>query len=126
MCMPRSSTRVYINQILSIIGSNGLSGMILPQSSVNEVFSVLQLQLTQPAHMSPQRLIAELRRQELVVVTQLSDAIKVQLSVKGVHRLQLAQLRSVIVPKPQRWDGLWRTVVFDIPARHADSRYLLT
>lgn len=124
--MSRSATREYINDTLRIIGSDGLSGMIFKQEKVNEAFSFLQLQLTSPAPMSSQRLIAELRRQDLVIITQLSGVVKVQLSVKGVHRLQLAHLRSVTVPTPQQWDNIWRMVVFDIPARHADSRYLLT
>ncbi len=124
--MTHVATRQYINAVLRVLGSNGLGGMILPTTRIKEAFSILQTQLTHPNYMSSQRLVAELRRQDLVVISRQSDSIKVQLSVKGIHRLQLADIRSITIPPQKNWDQKWRVVIFDIPARHAESRYLLT
>ncbi len=124
--MAYAVTRDYINRTLRLLGSNGLSGMTFAAEKTTEAFSELASQVSGSDGMSPQRLLAELRRQELITITKQPGTIKVQLSIKGVHRLQLAEIRSVTVPTQQPWDHLWRMVIFDIPARHAESRYLLT
>ncbi|MEO5691207.1 MAG: hypothetical protein ABIQ64_03410 [Candidatus Saccharimonadales bacterium] len=124
--MSHIGTRSYINNVLRLIGANGLSGMVFPTGRISEVSAAMLSMLKAPEHISSHRLIAELRRQDLVLITKLDGSIKVQLSVKGVHRLQLAEIRSTAVASQKTWDHIWRMVVFDIPARHADSRYLLT
>ncbi len=126
MYMAYVTTRLYINKALRILGSNGLSGMTFATEKTIQAFSELASQISGTHDMSPQRLLAELRRQELITITKNDGEIKIQLSIKGVHRLQLAEIRSITVPAQQPWDRLWRMVVFDIPARHAESRYLLT
>jgi hypothetical protein len=124
--MTRTETRMYINTVLSLLGSNGLSGMEFPTDRNIDAFATIVSTLKAQGYLSPQRLLAELRRQDLVVITKQDKSIKVQLTVKGIHRLQLADIRSNTVPAQQPWDHRWRVVVFDIPARHAESRYLMT
>jgi DNA-binding transcriptional regulator PaaX len=45
-----------------------------------------------------------------------------KLTKKGQIEALLAKAR---MPKPQKWDGKWRLVVFDIPEDAADKRVLL-
>lgn len=126
MYMSNTDTRLYINEILRLLGSNGLSGIVFTTEKIGDVITQLSSQVAGTVQLPSQRLLAELRRQELITITKQPGATKIQLTIKGIHRLQLAEIRSITIPQQQPWDHLWRMVVFDIPARHAESRYLLT
>ena len=39
---------------------------------------------------------------------------KLRMTEKGEKRLRSLQLRNYQVPKPKRWDGRWRVLIFDI------------
>ena len=67
-----------------------------------------------------------MRRQGLVTSQKEPNTIQLQLTVKGIHRVQRAQIESITIPAQQTWDNKWRMVLFDIPARKAESRYILT
>lgn len=119
-------TRQVLDTVLKLIGNEGLSGIqtaaTTPSDAVRE--------LLRHAHINTEllasRIVNEFRRQELVTFESENHGIRLVLSVKGIHRLQRAQLQSITVPTPEQWDGKWRMVLFDIPARHAESRYILT
>jgi DNA-binding transcriptional regulator PaaX len=49
-----------------------------------------------------------------------------QPSVKGIHRLQRAQLDTVIIPHSAAWDGYWRMVTYDVPRAQSTKRRLFT
>lgn len=124
--MGRTDTKLLVNEVLSRIGSAGIMGQTIEANTALEALDALQ---TIPDSVSPitkKRLIHEIRRQELMTFTQDTDSMTVQLSVKGIHRLQKHEIESMAIPVMEKWDGCWRMVMYDIPARHAESRYLLT
>jgi len=43
---------------------------------------------------------------------------------KGVQRLSEEKIWSLAIPRPARWDGKWRMVLFDIPAKKSRPRHL--
>lgn len=124
--MSRGNTKVYINRLLKLIGENGLSGVSVPAPHISKAIDAIQSQVAGYTSLSGPRIVAELRRQDLVTIIKEPDVIRFQLTIKGVHRLQLAELRSIAIPPQSQWDEKWRMVTFDIPSRRADSRYTLT
>lgn len=124
--MTRLETKQMLNAVLEMIGSRGLAGVSVPAVSL---YSALEHLSAFPDHTSKaeqRQLTANLRRQGLVEVTKRSGELIIQPSVKGVHRLQRAKIHKLFIRPQQRWDGTWRMVSYDIPARHTKQRRLFT
>lgn len=122
MYMSRAQTTQQINYILRQIGKEGLSGVTLPADSMAHVLECI----AQVPHELSVKFVTELRRQQLVEVSRADGIFTVQLSVKGIHRLQRAEIGELTIATPSAWDGRWRMVIFDLPRTHAQQRYVLT
>lgn len=120
--MAKSENKKILYNGLKAIGSSGLSGVTVTANTVSSALDEL-LGGTTSAHTSP-RLLAELRRQDLIVITKHPRSIHLQLSVKGIHRLQRLEVDDLSINHNQRWDGLWRMVMFDVPAHLTRERSL--
>ena len=118
------TTKFAVDTVLGIVGDNGLSGIdVLAHSLTAAIDRVC------PADFEPtlkQRVAAELQRQSLIESTHSHNKFRIQLSVKGIHRLQRAQVERVHIPKPDTWDGLWRMVTYDVPRAQSAQRRLFT
>src|SRR6476661_1611709 len=106
--MTRHETKQALNSLLETIGARGLSGVSVRADSLLE--ALVQLDAFEEGQSLSERrnLTANLRRQGLVEVSRRSGKLVIQPSVKGVHRLQRAQLSALFVQPQQRWDGTWR------------------
>ena len=124
--MSRQATRAVINQILKSIGENGLSGVHVTAKSAPDALTKLSILPIDPSPQRHYQLVNELKRQELVTISRENDDFHLQLSVKGIHRLQRAEIESLSIKKPAIWDKKWRLVMFDIPSHKNESRYILT
>lgn len=124
--MNRIVTRGYIDKLLQLIGSEGFSGITVPTKTL--VSALGYIDTTQKWHCPREhsQIATELRRQSLVTTQKDADSIQLQLTVKGIHRVQRAQIEAISVQSQEPWDKRWRMVLFDIPARKAESRYILT
>lgn len=118
-------TRQLIHSALAVIGEGGFDGVSVRAESLGEALETLGVYTNLPPTIR-HRLAQELRRQELITETKESDMITLQLSVRGIHRLQRLEISALKIATPQAWDHLWRMVMFDIPARRQESRYILT
>jgi hypothetical protein len=126
VAMTRHETTRALNAVLEVIGARGLSGVAVPATSLTQALDRLE---AFPASFSPadkRALAANLRRQGLVEISKRDNEIVLQPSVKGIHRLQRAQIDSLFIRPQQRWDGTWRMVSYDIPARYTKQRRLFT
>ena len=124
--MTRHETTRALNAVLEIIGSRGLSGVAVPADSLAHALDRLEAFPASFSAADKRALVANLRRQGLVEVTKHNDEIIIQPSVKGIHRLQRAQINALFIRPQQRWDGTWRMVSYDIPARYTKQRRLFT
>lgn len=115
-----------LNAALEVIGSRGLSGVRVNARSLYEALEQLEAFPAKFSHAERRALTANLRRQGLLEITQKDDGIRLQPSVKGVHRLQRAQIAGLFIRPQNRWDGTWRMVSYDIPARYNKQRRLFT
>ena len=124
--MTRYETTHFLNDILTLVGSHGLSGV---SSSGNSLLEALDGLGAFPHDMAPadkRALIANIRRQGLVEISHTKGNYTIQPSVKGIHRLQRAKLSELAVLPQKQWDGTWRMVSYDIPARYSKQRRLFT
>ena len=48
-----------------------------------------------------------------------------ELTPKGLHRINTLQLDNLMVNRPNKWDSKWRVVIFDIPEKHKEARNIL-
>lgn len=124
--MTRLETKRALNAILEVIGSRGLAGVSAPGSSLLEALESLGVFSSELRPADKRALTANLRRQDLVEITKKDGSYVLQPSVKGIHRLQRAQIADLTIRPQDRWDGTWRMISYDIPARYTKQRRLFT
>lgn len=118
------TTKNAVNLSLEHIGQNGLSGVVCEATSLPEALQTIGLDKLTPRTL--RRVVAELHRQKLVEVRRDKKHFHIQLSVKGIHRLQRSVVDKLSVPQAATWDGLWRMVTYDVPRSQNNSRRLFT
>lgn len=119
-------TKQALNSVLETIGARGLSGIVVPATSLQAALEQLEVFPEGASPAERRQLTANLRRQGLIEVSKKAGEMVLQPSVKGVHRLQRAQINALFIRPQQRWDGTWRMVSYDIPARYTKQRRLFT
>lgn len=124
--MKRHETKQALNAVLETIGARGLSGIVVPATSLQAALEQLEVFPEGASPAERRQLTANLRRQGLIEVSKKNGEMVLQPSVKGVHRLQRAQINALFIRPQQRWDGTWRMVSYDIPARYTKQRRLFT
>ena len=118
------TTKQAVNLSLEIIGKNGMNGVVCEATSLPEALNTIGLDKLKPSTFN--RVTAELRRQKLIETTRDGKHFRIQLSVKGIHRLQRAQIDKITVPEPLGWDGIWRMVTYDVPRAQSSQRRLFS
>jgi DNA-binding transcriptional regulator PaaX len=124
--MTRRETTHALNAILEVIGSRGLAGVSTPATSLQEALDQLGAFSEDTTPAERRALAANIRRQGLVEITKRGGEYLLQPSVKGIHRLQRAQIASLSIRPQARWDNTWRMISYDIPARYGKQRRLFT
>ena len=67
-----------------------------------------------------------LKRNRLVIVKEKGDGtFLVELTEEGKRKVKEIRLQDLRPLKPQKWDGLWRIVIFDIPNKRKPTREAL-
>lgn len=116
------TTKQAVNLSLQIVGRNGMDGVVCEATSLPGALQTAGLDKLRPSTLA--RVAAELRRQKLVEVEKRGSHIRLQLSVKGIHRLQRSEISKVTIEEPAEWDGLWRMVTYDVPRAQSAQRRL--
>lgn len=124
MISPSALTKQRINMTLRKVGEEGLFGIEVPARSLPSALEKLQIFPYDTSSEVYQSIALNLRRQQLIETIKTSERIKIQLSVKGIHRLQQTEIEELHIETPERWDHKWRLVLFDIPSPRKHERYL--
>ncbi len=70
--------------------------------------------------------LSKLKRQKRINVNQNQDgSYTVEITNLGTKVIEKHELDSLIIKKPVKWDGLWRFISFDIPAKKKWTRQVL-
>lgn len=118
------TTKDVVNVVLEQIGSDGLSGIHAHGETAIDALRTRHLEDFSSLMLA--RVIAELRRQALATIDRKGNSYHFQLSVKGIHRLQRAQVERIQIARPSMWDGIWRMVTYDVPRAQSAQRRLFT
>lgn len=116
------TTKQAVNLALGIIGRNGMSGVVCEATSLPD--ALMTAGLDKLSKKTFTRVVAELHRQKLLEISKDGKHLRVQLSVKGIHRLQRSQIDKVAIAEPVSWDHLWRMVTYDVPRTQSAQRRL--
>lgn len=116
------TTKQAVNLSLQVIGRNGMDGVVCEATSLPGALIAAGMDKLRPSTLS--RVTAELHRQKLVEVKKNGKHLHVQLTVKGIHRAQRAEISKISVDEPAAWDGLWRMVTYDVPRAQSAQRRL--
>lgn len=66
--------------------------------------------------------LKEMHKAKLVRVYQIGDEYVVRITKKGKQQLLRYNLDELVIDKPERWDGKWRIVAYDIPKASSRAR----
>src|SRR3989344_1042776 len=67
--------------------------------------------------------LKRLQRRELIKYKELPDGkVEMTITKNGTEKLLSYDLDNLQLKKPEKWDGLWRLVMFDIPHYHKKAR----
>lgn len=56
-----------------------------------------------------------LKERGIIKVSETKDGLQLKLTKKGAETIKYYQLGDLKINVPQKWDGKWRVVIFDIP-----------
>lgn len=60
------------------------------------------------------------RRNFIKIIKDKNGKVSVKLTNKGMKRVKEYSFKELKIKKPEKWDGKWRILIFDIPATPAD------
>ena len=64
-----------------------------------------------------------LKRSRLVILKERGEGtFLVELTERGKRKVEEMEFENLQIPKPEKWDGLWRIVLFDIPRKKNKAR----
>jgi len=67
-----------------------------------------------------------LKRKKFIKIIRGKDGkFKIKLTNKGRKRVLQLSIETVSIVKPEKWDGKWRIVIFDIPMKFNQARHAL-
>jgi CRISPR-associated endonuclease Cas2 len=78
-----------------------------------------------PSREKVKRLLYNLEKRKLVAIKEVDGELLVTFNEKGKELLLRYKLDELKIPKPRRWDGRWRIVIFDIPEKKKLAREVL-
>jgi len=74
---------------------------------------------------SLKRTLKRLEKQKMIVVKETPEEQIVELTEKGKTRILRYAVGEFDVRKPDRWDGRWRIIIYDVPDKKKGSRDIL-
>jgi len=118
-------TKQSINYALRVIGENGLEGIDISADSAKDGLSIL-LGGKPVRQISDSRLLTELKRQNLIEISQSSEKYHFVVSLAGAYRLEKLIVSGLSIDISQKWDGKWRAVSFNVPLNRSRQRTVFT
>lgn len=68
------------------------------------------------------RALAALKRKRLISFEERGEKMVIVISADGKKRLAQGELGKMTIKRPQKWDGKWHIVIFDIPEKQKAAR----
>jgi len=71
------------------------------------------------------RAVREFYNERIVNYKENDDIVKIVLTKEGKKRALQFQIDEIKIKKTEKWDGIWRIVIFDIPEKKRNARLAL-
>lgn len=108
----KRATKVNITKaILGVIGLTGLIAMAAVAPNALQLLSVFQKRHYR--YYVSNRLI-QLKNKGLITFVVKNNKTYIRLTEKGKAKLRQYKYKEMVIPKPRKWDGKWRMLIFDI------------
>jgi DNA-binding transcriptional regulator PaaX len=65
------------------------------------------------------------KRKFIKIIKEKDGKVKIKLTNKGKKRILKMSLDCIKIKKPNKWDGKWRIVIFDVPTKYNNAREAL-
>ncbi|MBI1952101.1 hypothetical protein HYS42_00060 [Candidatus Saccharibacteria bacterium] len=114
-------TKVALNTALKVVGVAGLSGITIAAPNALQALDLI-LEKSSASESDYVKLLKELKRQGLVIITPHGEEVRFNLTPAGAYRLQEIIIDELEIDKPSTWDKKWRLVTFDIPIKYSTQR----
>jgi hypothetical protein len=119
---PRQTTKQALNSMLSLLADAGALLDGIKGESAEEILAYYTTTKDEARHFA-----GYVQQKNLVNVERTSArSVKLFLTLAGWRRVQRHRIRNMTIPRPERWDGRWRLVMFDIPERFKVGRNAVT
>jgi CRISPR-associated endonuclease Cas2 len=115
------TTREGVRVALKMLGVGGLFGTVIVAPNAVGAYTKLVGSLLEDGP-TRVRVYKELKRQDLIQITEEKDGIRLGLSMKAAHKLLAIGADEVVILPMKKWDYHWRLVCFDIPAGKTSER----
>lgn len=69
--------------------------------------------------------LKRLEARKWIKISEENDQMKIELVEDGIKKAYYYQLENLKIKKSEKWDGLWRVVIFDIPEEKKLARDVL-
>lgn len=118
-------------QILTAIGAVGLVAVAIAAPNALQIAKLLQKKKPKYSSAALYYSLRKMHRRGLVKFAPGKTGMRVELTDAGRHELSLYEIQRKLLKRPQRWDGHWHMLIFDIAeqrrfVRDALRRTLLT
>ena len=108
--------------IVLALGIVGVVSLVAVAPGLGKIIPLLQKVDTRRINQEIKRLY---KRGLVEIIKRKNGVEEIRLTKKGKAKLVQYNIDQLKVEKPQKWDGKWRVVIFDIPVTKDQSRELL-
>ena len=117
-----------IDAILDVLAVGAVVGTILVAPNVAQIIAKIHNKRTDKHTLERESraTLYYMKRQGVVEIVEADDQMTIRITNKGRARLAQHKFASLSIPRPSKWDGKWRMVMFDIPQRHDLARRAVT
>ncbi len=109
--------------LLHILAAAGAIGMIFAFPGAAPAIGSLVVGKNKFGRWQTKRVVNQLyRRKYINIIYNDDNTVTVKITKNGLVRALTYQLESMKITRPNRWDGKWRVVIFDIPEKYKKVR----
>ncbi len=118
----------YATATKVVLAVLALGGVVLVGAMAPNIFQIFG-KFQRGRKYSPEKLrnnIYTLKRRGYVeIIKEEDNKLRIKLTSRGRERIKEFSTEEIVIPKPGRWDGKWRIVIFDIPNKFTRAREAL-
>lgn len=121
----RGDERFTIKELLKLIGLGALIVASLAMPGLPKIYFLLKGTKKKRLYFDKRNIssqIYRLKQRELIHIGEEEGKTVIRLSDHGREEILRYNFEEMEIERPEKWDGKWRMVIFDIPETHKAAR----